>query len=365
MDAQITTLIPSYRRPQLLVQAIRSVLNQTYRNFELHVFDNASGDDTARVVQEFANEDQRVKYHCHLANIGLMQNFRAGIESVSTPYFNLLSDDDYLLPDFFETAIQGISAGNDFGFFFGGLLFFDGRQVVAAPVERWGIEGAVAPEQMFKALFHPGGWITWTSSMFRTAAVTGAGGLRPELGYGGDVELLGRLSIRNAAFVSRKPCAVINVHHASAAALDRHREYSADKLLDVIESLELEIGKVESAWLTPLRNTRAMRQVLRSGLEWRFLRQALVSLAQCRRESALETAETLKTRCGRAGLAAVVRLAASPGPSGLAARLGLRSLRRARWHCRRRVQQWRSQKYTNAVEYAAGLITPDTPTQYS
>ena len=43
----ITTIIPTYQRPQLLRCAIQSVLDQTYANFQVCVYDNASGDETA------------------------------------------------------------------------------------------------------------------------------------------------------------------------------------------------------------------------------------------------------------------------------------------------------------------------------
>ena len=67
---QITTIIPTYRRPHLLRRAIQGVLNQTYSDFQVCVYDNASGDETAQVVAEFAARDNRVKYHCHSQNIG-------------------------------------------------------------------------------------------------------------------------------------------------------------------------------------------------------------------------------------------------------------------------------------------------------
>jgi glycosyltransferase involved in cell wall biosynthesis len=52
----ITTIIPTYRRPKLLRRAIKSVLNQTYLHFQVCVYDNASGDETAEVVSELAKK---------------------------------------------------------------------------------------------------------------------------------------------------------------------------------------------------------------------------------------------------------------------------------------------------------------------
>jgi glycosyltransferase involved in cell wall biosynthesis len=51
VTAQITTIIPTFMRPQLLGRAIRSVLGQSYPHFEVHVYDNASGDETPQSLR--------------------------------------------------------------------------------------------------------------------------------------------------------------------------------------------------------------------------------------------------------------------------------------------------------------------------
>ena len=53
------------------------------------------------------NEDNRVHYHRHPVNIGSTPNFVFGMDRVDTPYFSLLSDDDVLLPSFYESALEG------------------------------------------------------------------------------------------------------------------------------------------------------------------------------------------------------------------------------------------------------------------
>ena len=101
----VTVVIPTYRRPDMVVRAIRSVLNQTYAHVRVRVFDNASGDDTARVVGELAKADPRVEYTAHAENIGAAANFGHAIRQVDTPLFVALSDDDLLLPTFLERGV--------------------------------------------------------------------------------------------------------------------------------------------------------------------------------------------------------------------------------------------------------------------
>jgi glycosyltransferase involved in cell wall biosynthesis len=110
---RVTTVIPTYRRPHKLKRAIRSVLNQTYPHFRVAVFDNASGDETAEVVAQFMKEDPRVTYHCHPENIGMVNNFNYAMLHVETPFFSLLSDDDLLLPQFYEIALAGFERHPD------------------------------------------------------------------------------------------------------------------------------------------------------------------------------------------------------------------------------------------------------------
>src|SRR5512136_722492 len=94
----ITTVIPTFRRPYLLRRAIQSVLNQTYPHFQVWVYDDASGDETASVVSAIAQRDRRVHYYCHPRNIGMIANFSYSIKSTPPPYFSMLCDDDLLLP---------------------------------------------------------------------------------------------------------------------------------------------------------------------------------------------------------------------------------------------------------------------------
>jgi glycosyltransferase involved in cell wall biosynthesis len=356
--ATITTIIPTYQRPRLLRGCIRSILAQSYPDFEVHVYDNASGDETPEVVAQFAARDPRVKCHVHPRNIGMMENFAYGIAQVDTPYFNILSDDDFLLPGFFDAAIDNLTADPEPGFFFGGLLFFDGAKAVAAPVEAWNIEGRVEPSTIFRALF-PGNWITWTSSLFRTAAVAAAGGLKPELGYGADVELLLRLAVRNAAIVSRKPCGVMNLHHGSASAADGGQQYSAARILTIFESVENAVELALREGSITQAQARSLRTIIRNGIEWRLFRRAFVQLAQGHRESALETAEVLRRRCGSARLAAIVRVAASTNSVGRLTCAGLRSIRRVRGRLRRHAPTDRYREYETLIERVRNDLEPE------
>jgi glycosyltransferase involved in cell wall biosynthesis len=89
----------------MLARAIRSVLHQTFPRLKVFVTDNASGDETEQVVRRIQDRDSRVIYHCQPENLGMIANFAYGMSRIETPFYSLLSDDDLLLPEFYETAI--------------------------------------------------------------------------------------------------------------------------------------------------------------------------------------------------------------------------------------------------------------------
>lgn len=106
----ITTIVLTYRRPKLLRRALRSVLEQTFRDLIVWVYDDASGDETAEVVSAIAARDSRVQYFCHATNMGAVANYNYALAHVTTPYFSMVSDDDLLMPEFYEHAMRAFDS---------------------------------------------------------------------------------------------------------------------------------------------------------------------------------------------------------------------------------------------------------------
>ena len=64
----VSIIIPTYNRSHIIGRALQSVLNQTYRDFEVIVADDGSTDGTEAVVKEF--NDERIRYIRHEENKG-------------------------------------------------------------------------------------------------------------------------------------------------------------------------------------------------------------------------------------------------------------------------------------------------------
>lgn len=83
-DPKVSVIIPTYNRAQFVCRAIRSVLNQTYQDFELFVVDDGSRDNMEEVVQSFHHS--QLKYLRHEKNRGASAARNIGIEQSTGKY---------------------------------------------------------------------------------------------------------------------------------------------------------------------------------------------------------------------------------------------------------------------------------------
>ncbi|MEN4006846.1 MAG: glycosyltransferase family 2 protein [Methanobacteriaceae archaeon] len=210
----ITTIIPTYRRPKLLRRAIKSVLNQTYPHFQVCVYDNASGDETAEVVAEFAKKDHRVKYHCHPENIGAMKNFLYGAEHVETPFFSFLSDDDILLPEFYETAMAGFEKYPESMFSATTTICMDEQGNVLDVIGlKWKPCFYHTPYGFVTMLEY--GHFVWTGVLFRKEVIEKVGITLKDGIVCEDMFFELRIAAHFPFVVSLKPCAIFMSHPSS------------------------------------------------------------------------------------------------------------------------------------------------------
>ncbi len=91
-----------------LDEAIRSILNQTYQDFELVISDNASTDRTEAIAREWAAADARVRYARNPADIGAAPNFHQCFRMARGRYFKWAAHDDLLHPKYLELCVEAL-----------------------------------------------------------------------------------------------------------------------------------------------------------------------------------------------------------------------------------------------------------------
>lgn len=125
MDNMLFSIITcTFNRPELLQRAIRSVQQQTFRDYEHIIIDDGNNETTRNVVGETG--DERIRYFAHTRQMGGAAALNTGIRHSRGNYITILDDDDELLPEFLMKSWMGlVNAEEDTGFIWTGILRID------------------------------------------------------------------------------------------------------------------------------------------------------------------------------------------------------------------------------------------------
>jgi glycosyltransferase involved in cell wall biosynthesis len=94
----VSVCIPTYNYADFLPDAIESVLNQDFADFELVVSDDASTDGTAELVGQYAASDSRIRLFRNEKNLGMNGNIKRAADLGRGRFIKILCADDWLVP---------------------------------------------------------------------------------------------------------------------------------------------------------------------------------------------------------------------------------------------------------------------------
>ncbi len=98
----ISVCMPVYNGENFIIEAIESVLNQSYNNFEIIISDDCSKDKTEEICRSFTAKDKRISYIRQEKNIGANENYNYVRQIARGVYFTQLAQDDLLEKDFLK-----------------------------------------------------------------------------------------------------------------------------------------------------------------------------------------------------------------------------------------------------------------------
>ncbi|GAB4461751.1 MAG: hypothetical protein OHK0037_11440 [Elainellaceae cyanobacterium] len=104
----VSVIIPTYNRPKYLEEALKSAVQQTYKNIEIIVSDNHSSQNPEVLVKSF--QDERIQFHRHPKNLGMFENVKSAFLRASGKYVASLLDDDMWEPTFLEKMVAPLEA---------------------------------------------------------------------------------------------------------------------------------------------------------------------------------------------------------------------------------------------------------------
>lgn len=105
MNELVSIIMPSYNTSRFIEETIKSVLSQTYSNWELLIVDDCSSDDTDNVVQPFLS-DERIRYLKNEKNSGAAVSRNRALREAKGKWIAFLDSDDLWMPEKLEKQIK-------------------------------------------------------------------------------------------------------------------------------------------------------------------------------------------------------------------------------------------------------------------
>jgi O-antigen biosynthesis protein len=237
--AAVSAIITTFNRERFLDAAIRSVVSQTFGDFELLVLDNSSSDGTAALVGRQA--DPRIRYLRH-APLTVAAARNLGLRTARGEFVAFLDDDDEWLPEKLERQVGAFRrAPAGVGLVYGGFTRID-EEGVAAGTHRATLRGRILPALLAQRDAFTG---SASNPMMRAEVLRALGGYNEALVTSEDWELYLRLAERyEVEFV---PDVIVRIREHRGARL-------GDRVDEARKVEELVLGRYGPRMSAPLRS---------------------------------------------------------------------------------------------------------------
>lgn len=112
----VSVIIPCYNAEKYVDSAVRSIINQTYKNLEIIVTDDCSTDGTFAILKKFATEDSRIKLYKNETNLKIVKTLNNMIQLANGKYIARMDADDISLPKRIEKQVEFLEENPDIAF---------------------------------------------------------------------------------------------------------------------------------------------------------------------------------------------------------------------------------------------------------
>ena len=104
-NPKISVLMSAYNSEQYIAEAIESILNQTFSDFEFIIINDGSTDDTSAIIKGFENKDKRIRFIDNKVNQGISAVANFGLSIACGEYIARMDSDDISHPERFEKQV--------------------------------------------------------------------------------------------------------------------------------------------------------------------------------------------------------------------------------------------------------------------
>lgn len=208
----VSVCVPVHNGERFVGQAIDSVLEQTFEDYELVICDDASTDATPEICRRYS--DPRVRYVRFEERGGQARSFNRCFEQSRGQFFTLLHADDFFLPSLLERRVRQLTERPGVGFVCGAICMVDVAGTVISTSIPWRESIEFRLRGLVEPLLH-GCVILYLGLVLRRERWVP---FRTDMTWGHDWDWELRLAEANAAYYDAEPLACYRVHDASGTA---------------------------------------------------------------------------------------------------------------------------------------------------
>ncbi len=127
---KVSVLMPAYNSEKYIAEAIDSILNQTFSDFEFIIINDGSTDSTPDIVKKYAKQDKRIKFIDNKKNRGVAAIRNMLLDSASGEYLMYQDSDDVSMPNRIETHVVFMDSHPDISISSAGMLSHPDNQII-------------------------------------------------------------------------------------------------------------------------------------------------------------------------------------------------------------------------------------------
>lgn len=165
----VSVIMPSYNHEKYISEAIESVLNQSHKDLELIIVDDASKDSSGEIIKAYQEKDGRIQAIFHCQNKGIAVTINDGIERASGRYIAIIASDDIWVFDKLEKQLNVLEKDEDLVVYSDSLIIDSyGNLVVKRPAKKRSAPQWEKSGNIFKKLL-AGNFVCGSSIIFKRA----------------------------------------------------------------------------------------------------------------------------------------------------------------------------------------------------
>ncbi len=236
----VSVVMNCYNSDEFLDEAIRSVLAQTYTDFELIFWDNQSTDSSAEIVRSF--NDPRIRYIMAPTHTILGEARRLAMREAKGQWLAFLDCDDLWLPEKLEkqlALLDSVESPDSIGLIYGRMVIF-GSRVASGEVEAGPYKGVPLPEgRIFKQLLLTENFVPFLSALVRRDVYFSCGEIPSHLRHSTDYYLFAAISRNYEAKALQEICCKYRLHGSNLTLSQKSVAYLES--ISIVEQFEKEL----------------------------------------------------------------------------------------------------------------------------